>query len=137
MRRFRLATILALSIGLLAAGCGDDDAEEAGEELSGSSQEAIAQDAEAKAAGLMAVTTLEVYFTENQSYAGATPDALAQIDPTLPVDLLVVQGSADGFEMTVSSESGNTFTATKSGGGELAKSCQTEGEGGCPVGGQW
>ena len=135
--RARTTALLALAIAVLLAGCGGDDAEEAGEELSGSAQEAVVQDAEAMAAARTAQTALEAQYVDSQSYAGATPQTLAELDPTLPVDRLTVQGTAQTYDLTVASESGNTFTVSKDESGSTDTSCQTAGEGGCPEGGAW
>jgi len=127
--RAALLTVVAL---LVPVGCGGDD-----DDGGGGSDEAVAQDAEAKAAGLTAQTTLEVYFTETATYDGATPAELAELDPAIAEADLSVTGDAQGYELTVKSESGNTFTLMRDAEGPTTKSCETEGEGGCPDGGQW
>ena len=136
MRRLTILLAVAVSAALLGA-CGGDD-EDAASGLSGSSQEAEFQDAEAKAAARTAVTAMETYYVDNLTYAGATTDVLAQIEPALPVDRLTTEPSKDSYAITAASESGNSFTITKEAGGAgLVSTCETAGEGGCPESGNW
>ena len=127
----------ALGGGLIGCGGNDDDSEDTGTDAGGGSDEAVAQDAKAKAAALTAQTTLEVYFTETATYDGATPEELAKLDPAIAEADVTVTAKARNYELTVKSESGNTFTLMRNADGPTTKSCETEGEGGCPDGGQW
>jgi hypothetical protein len=123
----------AISGGLLGCGGDDDDGNGGG----GSDQQAISEDADAKAGARTAQTALEVYFTERASYEGATPETLAQIDPTLSDYELTINAAAEMYDLTVESTTGNTFTITRDAAGTVTLSCETEGEGECPDGGQW
>ena len=125
--------------GLTGCGGGNDD-ESGNTEVSGSDQEQVSQDAEAKLGARDVQTALEVYATDignNGSYAGATQETLAEIHPPVGELTLTLDAQAEGYELTVESESGNTFTVSRDASGMVAYSCETEGEGGCPDGGDW
>ncbi len=127
--------LASLSAGLLACG-GDDDDDGGGVAESLSGDQALAQDADAKAGARTAQTVLEVLYTESQTYE-ATPEELAALDPTLSEVDLTVEGTADTYEVTATSESGNTFTVSRDAAGAVTMTCETAGEGGCEEGGTW
>jgi hypothetical protein len=128
-----IAAALALAaIGGGLAGCGDDD-----EDGGGSDGDVATQDADAKAAARNAQVALEVYVTENTSYSGATPETLEQIEPSIADAELTVTAEGQTYELTVDSESGNSFTLSRDEAGMVSRSCEAEGEGGCPDGGEW
>src|SRR3954470_2445309 len=73
-------------------------------------QRAKAQDTEAKSNVRTAQTAMETYFTDNQSYAGATVSKLVAIEPALANAnaLTLTNLSATGYTVTVTSKaSGN------------------------------
>jgi type IV pilus assembly protein PilA len=105
------------------------------------------QDAEAKSAVRTAQTAMETYFTDNQSYTGATDVILEGIEPALvnARTLTVTPNAAgDGFAVAVDSRASGgdrTFTVTKANTGVVTRTCDDAGQGGCkvadPQGNQW
>ncbi len=73
-------------------------------------QRAKGQDSSAKSNARNAVSQLESYYTENDSYDGFTFDGTG-LDAA---DFSTVDVSDDGFTVTADSKSGNTFTITRS-----------------------
>ncbi len=105
-------------------------------------QRTKAQDAEAKSTAKTAQTALETYATDNNgSYAAADRTKLKNIEPTLSsatsganaITTLTVASNA--YTLTVTSDSGNTFSIERAGDGSLAYPCT--GGGGCPGAGGW
>jgi type IV pilus assembly protein PilA len=106
-----------------------------------------AKDADAKAGVRTAQTAMETYATsEGGEYTGADATALVGIEATLAdTDLTAVtpNGAGDGYTITATSETGNTFSITRYGEGEAGAvgttefDCTAEGEAGCPTGGDW
>ena len=111
-----------------------------------------ARDSSAKEQVRTAETAMETYSTDNNgSYAGATAALLQKIEPTLnnaPGSSLVATPGAGGagppadttansYVVTVTSATGNTFTITRHGDGNISLSCTTGGSAGCPTGGNW
>lgn len=104
-------------------------------------QRAKGQDAQAKSAAAVAAKALEVYHQDHGSFAGATVDALDDIEPSLAAARgLVVTPTADGYTLSVDSASGDA------GGGPFAiertatdtdRTCGVPGAGGCPDSGDW
>jgi len=83
---------------------------------------------------------METYASDNRgSYAGADNAALQAIEPTLSnADGLSASGGEDGYEITVTSDSDNTFTIQRDApSGSITYSCQTQGKAGCPSDGNW
>jgi len=140
-----VAKLCALAVvALLAlAGCGDDEGSEsdATTTTSGASGASGAaggaeEDATAKSDAQTAQTALESYATDHSgSYEGANPNDLDQIDPvTADVG---VKTTADTYEVTAPSNSGNTFTIERASDGKTTKTCTEAGVGGCPENGEW
>jgi type IV pilus assembly protein PilA len=98
-----------------------------------------AHDAHAKAGAHAAATAMETYGTANGGrYTSATPAALSAIEATINPGLLTVDSAmADSYRLTVTSESGNTFSIERFSGGQHAYDCATPNDGGCPAGGDW
>ncbi len=104
-----------------------------------------AKDADAKASVRTAQTAIETYATDHGgTYVGATAADLKAIEPSLndadveePTDL-----SATDYKVTVTSENTpNTFSIERGVGalldGETSLTCTTDGNDGCPDGGNW
>jgi hypothetical protein len=120
-----------------ATGCGGDDNHDPG--VSGASTATpSAAGAETKAAVRTAVTALETYATEHAgTYDGATVETLQQIVPDTPAELVVTVPSPQEYSLSLTSESGITYVATKSPSGTLARTCAPVGEDDCPPSGTW
>jgi type IV pilus assembly protein PilA len=105
------------------------------------SQRAKAQDTEAKSKVRTAQTAFETQYTDNQEYTAANAAALATIEPSLagnPAMTAAANATNDGYTVTVTSESGNTFTLTKEADGDVVRTCSTANgttRGGCPSNG--
>lgn len=101
-------------------------------------------DAQAKAAVRTAQTAMETWATEHggvyNDEAGPDAAALAAIEDTLQVAgdnaISVVAVAADGYTIRATSGTGNTFDIIRNA-GAVSFDCETEGEGGCPTGGEW
>jgi type IV pilus assembly protein PilA len=105
-----------------------------------------ARDADAKADVRTAQTAIESYATDhNGSYTGATPTALDDIESSLSDAVadgeltVTVTGGGTGYDVTMASDNTpNTFTISRDGGtGQTTFSCATDGNDGCPSGGNW
>jgi type II secretion system protein G len=100
-----------------------------------------AKDADAKAAARTSETAMETYATDNGgSYAGAAADGsdLKAIEETLNGKTITVASTADTYTVTVDSEvSGQDFSISRAANGQTTFDCNTEGEAGCPTGGDW
>jgi type IV pilus assembly protein PilA len=106
-------------------------------------QRARAQDTAAKSMVRQAQTAMETYYTDNQSYTGASLATLQAIDGALTTDLTAVSPTANGngYTLTARSRTANTFSITKSDTtGAITRSCTNTGaaNGGCPTNnGSW
>ena len=105
-------------------------------------QRARAQDTEAKSAVRQAATALETYFTDNQTYVGATRPRSATSRPRSPrAPALRSTRRArrtTGWSVTATSKTGNTFTIVKAATGVVTRSCtRTATTGGCPTSLLW
>jgi hypothetical protein len=136
----KLCGLLALVL-LAFAGCGDDEGSEtpattATSGASGATGAAGPEDAQAKSDARTAQTVLETYATDHGgSYAGATPEKLDQIEPV--TSGIGVETTADTYEITAPSNSGNEFTIERSSDGKTTFTCTKPGAGGCPENGEW
>ena len=134
-----LALLAILVVALVAALIvfGGDDGDDGG----GSSAEAdqIFADNQAMGAARTAQTAVETYSVDNGgSYAGATPEDLAGIEPTLKGAELSLDTQETTYSITVDApESGNAFTVTRTNDGAMTFSCAEPGRFGCPEGGDW
>ena len=99
-----------------------------------------AQDSEAKTAVRTAATAMKTHYTDNNTYAGATPASLRTIEPSLAQgrgsSLAVTAAGANNYTITVSSATGNVFTITENN-GAATRTCTQTGRGSCPNNGQW
>lgn len=103
-------------------------------------------DAQAKAAVRTAQTAMETYATEaGGTYVGATETRLEEIEPTLEeAELTIVEGSLgeNTYGVSVESDTKTSFSIerTEAEGetpGGVVFDCTSEGNGGCPPGGDW
>ena len=99
-----------------------------------------AQDTEAKTAARTGATAMKTFYTDNQTYTGATVAELLKIEPSLAQgqgSTLAISGTSDtGYTVTVTSKTGNDFIVTE-GGGTATRTCTTAGKAGCASGGKW
>ena len=99
-----------------------------------------AQDTEAKTAVRTAATAMKTFYTDNQTYVGATPAELVKIEPSLAqgqgATLAVTNPTATGYTVDVDSKTTNTFIITEAA-GTATRTCTTAGKAGCPTGGKW
>jgi hypothetical protein len=132
-----LALILALATLALATGCGGDD-ETAPTGASGATGASSAGDVDAKVAARNAQVAIEVYATDNNgSYAGASPETLAEIDPSVVSGDLQVDSTASSYTVSVLSASGATYSVDGEQGGQAEYTCEPTGTGDCPDSGDW
>jgi type IV pilus assembly protein PilA len=105
-----------------------------------------ARDADAKTGARTAETAMETLATENggdYSPGAMTPAQVAarlsQIEPTLQTSRLTVSYPAgEEYAVTYSStNTPNTFTITRHTNGTKTADCETDGNDGCPTGGNW
>ena len=114
-------------------------------------QRSKAQDTEAKSAARTAQTAMETFYTDEQTYVGATDGAagtLVKIEPALnegvaAAGLKVTGQAADAYKIDVTqTKTGNVFTITKATDGSVTRTCDGtgkggKGKGGCPTNGKW
>lgn len=104
------------------------------------SQKDKAGDASAKSYARNMQTAQETYFTDNNSYANALAD-LQAIEPALNEEpsgtAPTATGGADTFTVAATSSKGVTYTITRSATGQITRSCDRPGVGGCNSGGSW
>jgi type IV pilus assembly protein PilA len=103
-----------------------------------------AQDSEAKSAVRTAQTAMETFYTDNQTYVGATDVVIEGIEPALQnAQALAVSGqTTTGYSVTVQSKGKGqiTYTITNAN-GVVTRTCSSAGNGGCKTadaaGNQW
>jgi type IV pilus assembly protein PilA len=99
-----------------------------------------AQDTEAKTAVRTAATAMKTYYTDNQTYVGATPAEMVKIEPSLAQGqgstLTITVSAADAYVADVTSKTGNHFKVSETN-GTATRSCTTASNAGCPSGGAW
>jgi type IV pilus assembly protein PilA len=99
-----------------------------------------AQDTEAKTAVRTAATAMKTFYTDNQTYVGATTTELQKIEPSLAQGAggtLSMSGlSATGYVIDTDSKTGNNFIITEAN-GVVTRTCTTAAKAGCPTGGNW
>jgi type IV pilus assembly protein PilA len=110
-------------------------------------QRSKAQDANAKSVVRTAQTAMETFYTDNQTYVGATEAKLGVIEPTLVQAALAVPDgnnlkataqTTTGYTLTVTSKSSDagTFTITANN-GTVDRTCSKPDTGGCNSQGKW
>jgi type IV pilus assembly protein PilA len=99
-----------------------------------------AQDTEAKTAVRTAATAMKTFYTDNQTYVGATPAEMQKIEPSLAQGqgaTLAISGlAADTYTVDVTSKTGNHFKVSEAA-GVATRTCTTASTAGCPSGGNW
>ena len=99
-----------------------------------------AQDTEAKTAVRTAATAMKTFYTDNQTYVGATPAELKKIEPSLGqgqgTTLAVTAAGANNYTIDVDSKTGNSFIVTEAA-GVASRTCTTVAKAGCPASGNW
>jgi type IV pilus assembly protein PilA len=100
-----------------------------------------ARDADAKTLARTSETAMETYFTEEGNYGTvpATVEArLVEIEPTLQdADLTVSYPAGEHYQVAYDSDTGNQFMIIRHTDGTKSFDCTTEGDAGCPTGGDW
>ena len=100
-----------------------------------------AQDAEAKTAVRTAATAMKTFYTDNQTYVGATPAELVKIEPSLAqgagASLASTGLAADAYTVTVTSKTNNKFNVIETSAGTATRTCTTASNAGCPSGCTW
>ena len=100
-----------------------------------------AQDSEAKTAVRTAATAMKTFYTDNQTYVGATTAELQKIEPSLAQgqgSTLAISGlAADAYTVDVTSKTGNHFKVIEATTGVATRTCTTASNAGCPSGGSW
>ena len=130
-----LMTVLTV-LALAAAGCGDDEETTSGG-ASGATGASSANDAAAQANARNAQVAIETYATDNAgSYAGASPEELAQIEPSLNAGDLEVVSTDSSYTVSALAPSGATYSVD-GGGGPADYTCEPPGTGDCPDSGDW
>ncbi len=125
--------ILALAAG--AAGCGDDD-ETASTGASSGGDDAL--NAKAQATARTAQAAIEKYAADNNgSYAGASEQELAKIEPSLSEGDLEVVSTDSSYTVSVLSASATTFSIDGEQGGATERTCDPPGGSGCSESGAW
>jgi type IV pilus assembly protein PilA len=106
-------------------------------------QRSKGQDADAKSNARNMVSHLEAFYATEETYDAA--QALANDEITgsgLDIgngqgQVNITQGDDDSYTVLATSESGNTFTIAKVAGGAITRTCDDDGDGGCPDNGEW
>jgi type IV pilus assembly protein PilA len=111
------------------------------------SQKSKATDAQAKEMARTGAQAAETYSTDhNALYTGMKPEVLQEYEPSILVAagngayLSVAEATEEGkgYTITAVASGGDTFTVTKTGAGEVTRTCEAKeaNKGGCQTG-QW
>jgi type IV pilus assembly protein PilA len=98
-------------------------------------QRAKAQDSSAKSNARNLVSQVESCYATTQAYSSCETGSSDLDDQGL--NGTVANGTTNGYVITATSDSGNTFTITKSTAGVIRTCTATNTKGGCPAGGSW
>jgi type IV pilus assembly protein PilA len=100
-----------------------------------------AQDSEAKTAVRTAATAMKAFYTDNQTYVGATTTELQKIEPSLAQGqgstLTITSPTVNSYTVDVTSKTGNHFKVVEASTGVATRTCTTASNAGCPSGGSW
>jgi type IV pilus assembly protein PilA len=104
-------------------------------------QRSKAQDTEAKTAARTAQTAMETWYTDNQNYNCNTA-CVKQIEPALNEGVaaagLAITPGAQEYTVTVTqAKTSSVFRIQKTTGGAVTRTCDNDGEKGCPSNGSW
>ena len=100
-------------------------------------------DADAKSTARSAASQMESCYAGTGDYTECEPvgNLIDGEETGLDLSDTVIQAAdANSYQIVTTSESennGRTFTITKEDGGAAERTCEAEGEGGCPTGGEW
>jgi type IV pilus assembly protein PilA len=97
-------------------------------------QRSKAQDTTAKSDVRTAQTAMETYYTDNQTYVGATPTVLVGIEPALTNAQGLSTGTPTltGYTLSVTSKSSDaTVYSITNAAGAVTRACDDPGKGGC------
>jgi type IV pilus assembly protein PilA len=112
-------------------------------------QRGKAQDTEAKTMARTAQTTMESEYADAQSYTAlGNPAAMKAVEPSLNdvdngkafLSTATPTAAGDGYTVTVTSATDNTYQITKANDGTVTRTCQVPNGNkrfGCPTGGTW
>jgi type IV pilus assembly protein PilA len=105
------------------------------------SQRGKAQDSEAKSAVRDAQTAMETYFTDNQTYVGATPAILQGIEQSLNnANALATSNlTVSTYTTSVTSKSAEAtvYSINRAANGVITRTCDDASTNGCKAGGVW
>ena len=96
-------------------------------------QRSKGQDSAAKSDARNMVTHVESCYANEEDYTKCTSPA----DTGLPSTVTVASTAANTYKVTATSKSGNKFYIERTSGGEMARTCETGGKGGCPTDTKW
>jgi len=104
-------------------------------------QRSKAQDTEAKSAARTAQTALETFYTDEQNY-DTDVAGLRAIEPALNEGVaqagLAVAAAGQAYTVTVTqAKTGSVFRIAKSATGAVTRTCDNDGQKGCPASGTW
>ncbi|MFL5780828.1 MAG: hypothetical protein ACJ760_05920 [Thermoleophilaceae bacterium] len=145
MKQGKLA-VPAVALALVAAGCGGGDKSNrtsaykppVAPQAAAAGADAARQDAGAKAEARILVTAVEACFVDQQDYSACKkPEGVTEPMGSGPGQAEVKQASTAGYTVVAHSESGTSFEVTKGDDGQLERSCDKPGDGGCEAGGPW
>ena len=104
-------------------------------------QRGKAQDTEAKSEARTMQTAMETYYTDEQTYTGATLAKLKEIEPAIgsgkSTPSVKVPGDDTTYTVNSESKTNNNFWIAKAAAGTVTRSCDTAGKFGCPSTGKW
>jgi type IV pilus assembly protein PilA len=104
-------------------------------------QRGKAQDTEAKSEARTMQTAMETYYTDEQTYTGATLAKLKEIEPAIgsgkATPSVKVAGDDTTYTVNSKSKTGNDFWIAKAAVGTVTRSCDVDGKFGCPSSGSW
>ena len=89
------------------------------------------QDTEAKLVVTTAAQAMAIWQSEHDTFAGATPAALAKLEPSLADHDLELDAKAGSFAVTTASDAGGDFTLEHTADGEIVRTCTRLGKGLC------
>jgi type IV pilus assembly protein PilA len=104
-------------------------------------QQSKGQDADAKSNARNLVSQMESCYSQDQDYTNCDESQEVETSGlnigTGEGQVEINDAGTDEYVIIGHSKSGNTFTITKTGGGAPTRTCENEGEGGCPSNGSW